>query len=93
MYVVAQFLCRAMSYLGVRSQKASVDLVPDRLPQELAPVESAHAVNKMMEVVHLHCKEKNCFAEARSTFVSAGLSSLEEGGPIQETRSRCLNSP
>lgn len=45
---------RAMSYLGVRSQKASVDLVPVHLSQELTPVESAQAVNKMMEMVHLH---------------------------------------
>ena len=54
MYVVARLLCRDMSYLGVRSQEASVDLVPVHLPQELTPVESAHAVNKMMEMAHLH---------------------------------------
>lgn len=54
MYVVARRMRRAMSYLGVRSQKASVDLVPVHLSQELTPVESAQAVNKMMEMVHLH---------------------------------------
>ena len=48
MYAVAQLLCRAMSYPGVRSQTAAVDLILVRLPQTLTPVESARAVNRTM---------------------------------------------
>lgn len=61
MYVVAQLLHWAMSYLDVQSQKASVDLVPVHLLQELTPVECAHAVNKVMEKVHFAFLRKKLF--------------------------------
>lgn len=52
MYVAAWLLLRAVSYMGVLSPKASVDLVPVHILQEMTCVASPHAVNKTVEFVH-----------------------------------------
>lgn len=54
MYVAAWLLLRAVSYVGVWSPKASVDLVPVHLLQQTTCVASPRDVNKTVEMVHLH---------------------------------------